>query len=169
MSCSVCNVCMNLFAMAKLPLPSWCFLHCRERVSLCSLEEGRAEVHELGDDWTGWQRKWWVLASIAQNQLTLEFCLHCWCMIWGFLLPSNRWKHHLQQRPNGILHPGQHGDAHRSKIPGRSVSVRHLVVMPVVSNLLYGIVCTILLFQILVTLPVDSLMLSLLLSTLGKS
>lgn len=46
----------------------------------------------------------------------------------GFL-PSNRWKHHLQQCPNGVLHSGQHGDAHWSKIPCRSVSARDLLVI----------------------------------------
>lgn len=66
-------VCVKSFAMGKWPLPPGVSPHCRERVSLHSLEEGRAEVHELGDDRTGWQRKRWVAPSVARNQPTESF------------------------------------------------------------------------------------------------
>lgn len=60
--------------------------HCRERVSLRTLEEGCSEVHELGDDRTSQQRKRWVKPSQARNRS--GSLAPCWFIVLAFFPPT---------------------------------------------------------------------------------
>lgn len=112
-----------------LPLP-WHFLPLLQRASVATLA-GRRPCRS---PWTGRRLNQpaveTVSDAITSMKLTWEFYPPAPPLMQRLdFLPSDRWKQHLQQRSHGILHPGQHDDAHWSKIPGRSVSVRHLLVM----------------------------------------
>lgn len=133
---AVCTICVWSCLLltrigTRVPLPLLCFLPL-QRARVATLAGRRP----CKGPWTGRRRNQpameTVSDAITSTKLTWEFCPLLMQHL-GFL-PSDRWKHHLQQRPHGILHPGQHDDAHWSKIPGRSVSVRHLVVMLLVAT-----------------------------------